>query len=68
MIKVVLLTLVIVGISVLLIGIKVFFTKNGKFPETHIGRNAAMRKRGIHCVKTQDKMAQRSKNSKSDKN
>ena len=57
MFKVVFLTLFIVGISVILMGIKVFFLKNGTFPETHVGRNVAMRKRGIHCVKTQDKIA-----------
>ena len=57
MIKVLLLTFLIVVISVLLIGIKVFFTKNGTFPETHIGKNKAMKKKGIHCAKTQDQVA-----------
>ena len=57
MIKVLLLTFLIVVICVLLMGVKVFFTKNGKFPDTHIGSNKAMKKRGIYCAKTQDTIA-----------
>jgi len=57
MIKVLLLTFLIVVICVLLLGIRVFFTKNGTFPDTHIGKNKAMKKRGIHCAKTQDMIA-----------
>ena len=57
MIKVLLLTFLIIVICVLLMGVKVFFTKNGSFPDTHIGRNKAMKKRGIHCAKTQDTIA-----------
>ncbi|MGL5787925.1 MAG: hypothetical protein ACRCX4_14095 [Bacteroidales bacterium] len=58
MLKVLLIVIIIVGISVLLLGIKVFFTKNGKFPNTHIGGNKALSKRGISCAKTDDKLAQ----------
>ena len=57
MIEVLLLTFLIVVICVFLIGIKVFFTKSGTFPEIHIGKNKAMKERGIHCAKTQDRMA-----------
>lgn len=28
--------------------------KNGKFPNTHVSGNKAMRDRGIHCVQSQD--------------
>lgn len=58
MLKVLVIVIIIVGISVLLLGIKVFFTKNGKFPNTHIGGNKALSKRGITCAKTDDKLAQ----------
>lgn len=58
MFKVLLIVIIIVGISVLLLGIKVFFTKNGKFPNTHIGGNKALSKKGITCAKTDDKLAQ----------
>ena len=34
--------------------IQILFKKNGRFPNTHIGNNEALRKQGIHCAKTQD--------------
>lgn len=34
----------------MLLGVKVFFVKGGRFPHTHIGGNPEMRKRGIKCV------------------
>lgn len=57
MLKVVLLTLLIVAISVALLGVKVFFFKNGRFPHYHISGNKEMYKRGITCVESQDKAA-----------
>jgi len=41
-----------------MLGIRVFFTKEGKFPNTHIGGNPEMRKRGIGCNNSQDREAQ----------
>lgn len=55
----VLLILLIVAISVLLLGVKVFFVKNGRFPNSHVSGNKAMRQRGIGCVQSQDCEAQR---------
>jgi len=49
-----LVSLVVVMIAVLIMGVRVFFTKSGEFPNTHIGRNKAMRERGITCAKSQD--------------
>ena len=43
----VLITLLIVAISVLLLGVKVFFVKGGRFPNSHVSGNKAMRKRGL---------------------
>ena len=54
MVQTLLVSLVLVFIVVLLLGIRVFFTKSGKFPNTHIGGNKAMRERGITCAKSQD--------------
>lgn len=59
---VILLSVVLVLLSVVLLGIRVFFTKNGKFPETHVGNNPALRKKGIHCAKTQDREEQNKQN------
>mgnify|MGYP003457876371 FL=1 len=54
----VLLILLIVAISVLLLGVKVFFVKNGRFPNVLVSGNRAMRERGIGCVQSQDREAQ----------
>ena len=48
------LTLVIVGVAVMLLGVKIFFVKGGRFPNTHIHDNPEMRKRGITCAKDKE--------------
>lgn len=55
MLKTLLFILIIVAISIALLAIKIIF-KNGRFPNTHIGHSAAMRKRGISCVQSMDAM------------
>lgn len=55
MIKMVLIGIVILLIAVLLMGIRVFFSKKGEFPNTHIGANKEMQKRGIGCATSQDR-------------
>ena len=59
MLDTLLLVLLIVGVSVLLLGVRVFFVKGGKFPNTHVSGNKALRKKGIGCVQSQDREAQR---------
>ncbi len=59
MLETVLITLLIVAICILLLGVKVFFVKGGKFPNTHVSGNAALRRKGIGCVQSQDREAQR---------
>ena len=54
MMATVLLTLAIVGLAVLLLGVKIFFVKGGRFPNTHIHDNAEMRKRGITCARDKE--------------
>ena len=56
MLKGLLVTLIIVGISMACLAIKLIVKKNGRFPNTHIGHSAAMRKRGITCVQSMDAM------------
>ena len=48
------LTLAIVGLAVVLLGVKIFFVKGGRFPNTHIHDNPEMRKRGITCAKDKE--------------
>ena len=41
------------------IGSKGLFVKGGKFPNGHVSGNKAMRDRGIGCVQSQDREAQK---------
>ena len=45
MLYTILITLLIVAICLGLLGIKVFFTKGGKFPNGHVSGNKAQKKR-----------------------
>ncbi len=66
MLKLFLLTLVVVVVAMLLLGVNVFFFKK-KFPNTHVGGNKALNKKGVYCVQTQDYMERHSqKNRPSD--
>lgn len=59
MLETVLITLLIVAICVLLLGVKVFFVKGGRFPDGHVSGNKVLRKKGIGCVQSQDRAAQK---------
>ena len=59
MLETILITLLIVAICVLLLGVKVFFVKGGKFPNGHVSGNKALWKKGIGCVQSQDREAQK---------
>jgi len=58
MMKILVVVLLLI-IIILMLGMRVFFTKDGKFPNTHIGGNEEMRKRGIGCNPSQDREAQK---------
>jgi hypothetical protein len=53
---------VILLAGVALMSIQVIVKKNGHFPDTHVGNNKALREKGIHCAKTQDREDIRKKN------
>ena len=59
MVETILITLLIVAICVLLLGVKVFFVKGVRFPIGHVSGNKALRKKGIGCVQSQDRAAQK---------
>ncbi len=54
MIKTILITVLIVAISMALFSVKILFKKNGKFPNTHVSGNKALRQKGIGCAQSQD--------------
>lgn len=54
MLSTILISVVIIAIAVLLLGVKVFFVKGGKFPSMHISGNKDMQQRGISCAVSTD--------------
>ncbi|MDD6778765.1 MAG: hypothetical protein PUD91_07020 [Bacteroidales bacterium] len=52
--KILVISIVFLAIAVLLLGVKVFFVKGGKFPNTHVHGNPALRKRNITCASGND--------------
>ena len=61
MIETLVITVLIVAICIALLAIKILTKKNGKFPNTHVSGNKAMRERGIGCVQSQDREARKKK-------
>ncbi len=47
---------ILLGLALIGLGLTMLIKKNGKFPETHIGKNKAMKERGIHCANTTDRL------------
>lgn len=56
MLETILITLLIVAICIVLLGIRILF-RRGKFPNTHVSGNKALRKKGIGCIQSQDREA-----------
>lgn len=59
MIETIVVSLLIVAISVCALGVKVFFTPQGKFPNMHVSGNKALQSKGIGCVQSQDREARK---------
>jgi hypothetical protein len=57
-IKLILIAIALVSLAVFGLAIRIVLKKGGNFPETHVGRNKDMKKFGIVCVKTFDKIEQ----------
>lgn len=56
---VVLLAVALLGVGMLGMAMKIVFKRGGKFPNTHVGANKHLKKNGVYCATTQDKIAQR---------
>ena len=61
MIKAFLIAVGILLIAIVLLAVKILFTKKGKFPSLHINENVALRKKGITCAHSQDKIEKKKK-------
>lgn len=55
-IKVVLLAVALVAIAMLGLATQILLKRGGKFPNTHVGGNKYLKKQGIACAQTQDKI------------
>ncbi len=53
--KIFLIAVILIAISFIALGVRIFFRRGGKFPETEIGKNKKMRELGIYCVKCEEK-------------
>ncbi|GET30887.1 hypothetical protein [Prolixibacter sp. SD074] len=58
LIKVILLAIALVSLAIFGLAIQIVLKKNGKFPDTHVGHNREMKKRGIVCAQTFDRVEQ----------
>lgn len=56
MLKLAFITLGIVAVAMLLLCIRVVLLPGGRFRSFHVGESKEMRKRGIHCVQSMDRM------------
>ncbi|HPC98363.1 MAG TPA: hypothetical protein P5257_06855 [Bacteroidales bacterium] len=51
-IKLAIISLLLVALVLVAMGIGMLVKKQGRFPDTHVGSNPEMRKRGISCAKS----------------
>ncbi|MDY5858895.1 MAG: hypothetical protein SPK09_06695 [Porphyromonas sp.] len=54
--------LVALGLTMLLLSIKLIIKKDGKFPSSHVGSQQALREQGISCHTSQHRDAQGQRN------
>ncbi len=59
MISTIIISALLLLTGVLLMGMRIFFSKNGNFPNIHIGGNNGLKNKGISCATTQDREAQK---------
>ncbi|HKL31907.1 MAG TPA: hypothetical protein VJ919_05205 [Tangfeifania sp.] len=58
-IKIILLAVALVSIALLGLATQILLKKGGKFPNTHVGGNKHLKRQGVHCYQTQDKIEQK---------
>lgn len=59
MVKIAIISAIIIAFSLILLGVKIFFVKGGKFPSGHVSGNKELGKKGIGCAQSQDRAAQK---------
>ena len=56
MLKLAFITLGFVAVALLLLCIRIILLPHGRFRSFHVGDSKEMRKRGIHCVQSMDRL------------
>ncbi len=56
-------TIFLIAFCVFLLSFNILFKKDGKFPESEIGKNRELRKLGLMCAKSQEKILWKKKSS-----
>lgn len=54
----ILISLLFVALAVALLSVRILLSKKGRFPNTHVGGNKALRRQGISCHTSQHREAQ----------
>ncbi len=54
LLKMLIISVIVVALSMAGLAITILLKPRGEFPETHVGHNREMRKRGITCAKRTD--------------
>ena len=57
-IKIVLLAVALLSLAMFGLATQILLKKGGKFPNTHVSGNRHLRKQGIACAQTQDRIEQ----------
>ena len=57
-IKIVLLSVALVAIAMFGLAIRILLKKGGQFPNTHVSGNRFLKRQGVYCAQTQDKVEQ----------
>jgi len=56
--KLILVSVVLLALGFIGFAITILIKKNGQFPETHIGKTDFLKKEGVTCATSQDKLEQ----------
>lgn len=54
LLKLLIISAILVGLSMAGLAITILLKPKGQFPDTHVGHNREMRKRGISCAQNTD--------------
>jgi hypothetical protein len=56
--KIILLSVVLVAIAMFGLAIRIVLKKGGQFPNTHVSGSKYLKRQGVYCSQTQDKLEQ----------